>query len=194
MDAGSAYLVDHTLVPVGPGVEIYPEDGLWAQPDVEHAAALMRRVVEEPGEAARRAAQGRGRVRSELSPAACGARMRARLERTLETLPRHAVAPADVVHRDALDAALRQSAYDPEASATGTHPKDVARRSALHAMRPFTAHQQELNQRLVAALEETHAMVDDALHRLWELERMAPAAQRLSWRVRSLERRMRDDR
>jgi glycosyltransferase involved in cell wall biosynthesis len=190
MDAGTAYLVDHTLVPVGPGVEIYPEDGVWAEPDVEHAAALMRRVFEQPAEAAGRAARGRERVLRQLSPAACGARARARLERLLDELPPRTAAADDLLGRVALDAAVHQASYDPDASATGAHPKELARRGALQAMRPYTHHQQELNQRLVAPLVELH---EETSRRLWELERRARRARRVEWRVRNLEARDRDE-
>src|SRR6202011_3606605 len=57
MDDATAYLVDYDLVPVGPGSEPYPPDSRWAQPSVDHAAELMRRVVDRP-EGAREGIQG----------------------------------------------------------------------------------------------------------------------------------------
>ena len=49
-------------------------------PSVEHAAELMRRVVERPGEAAAMGARARKDVTRELSPQATGEAMRRRLE------------------------------------------------------------------------------------------------------------------
>lgn len=80
MNEHNSYLVEHELGRVGPDCEIYPPEGHWAQPSVEHAAELMRRVVERPQEAAARGARARGDIASQLSPQATGAAMRGRLE------------------------------------------------------------------------------------------------------------------
>jgi hypothetical protein len=68
--------------------------------------------------------------------------------------------------------------------AASSHPKDLAKRAALQAMRPYTFHQQELNGLLVEALREVHA-------NLAELEGMVAAqrrrTRRAEWKVRGLE-------
>lgn len=51
MDSDTAFLVDAHEVPVGPDSDPYPEDAIWGQPDVEHAATLMRRVFDDPAAA-----------------------------------------------------------------------------------------------------------------------------------------------
>ena len=45
MTKSNSLLVDYRMVPIGSGANPYPPDGLWAEPDVDHAAALMRRRV-----------------------------------------------------------------------------------------------------------------------------------------------------
>jgi glycosyltransferase involved in cell wall biosynthesis len=80
MTGENSYLVDYQLRRVGPECEIYPADGEWAEPSVEHAAQLMRSAWEEPQSAAAVGAQAARDIERELSPAATGARMRARLE------------------------------------------------------------------------------------------------------------------
>jgi glycosyltransferase involved in cell wall biosynthesis len=80
MNAENSYLVEYELSRVGPDCEIYPPEGTWAQPSVEHAAELMRRVVERPEEAAVIGARAREDVVRELSAQATGAAMRRRLE------------------------------------------------------------------------------------------------------------------
>jgi glycosyltransferase involved in cell wall biosynthesis len=80
MNAENSYLVEYELGRVGPDCEIYPPEGTWAQPSVEHAAELMRRVVEHPEEAAAIGARARADIARELSPRATGAAMRRRLE------------------------------------------------------------------------------------------------------------------
>jgi glycosyltransferase involved in cell wall biosynthesis len=80
MNAENSYLVDHEIGRVGPDCEIYPADGEWAEPSVEHAAALMRRVFSEPEEAARIGERAHEDVAGTLSSQATGAAMRRRLE------------------------------------------------------------------------------------------------------------------
>lgn len=80
MNAENSYLVEYELGRVGPDCEIYPPEGTWAQPSVEHAAELMRRVVEHPEETAAIGARAREDITRELSSQATGAAMRRRLE------------------------------------------------------------------------------------------------------------------
>jgi glycosyltransferase involved in cell wall biosynthesis len=80
MDEANSYLVDHTIGRVGPDCEIYPPDGEWAEPSVQHAAELMRRVYESPEEAAAIGECARADIARMLSPQATGAAMRRRLE------------------------------------------------------------------------------------------------------------------
>jgi glycosyltransferase involved in cell wall biosynthesis len=54
MTPDNAFLVDHTMVPVRPSTqraympEVVGSDARWAEPDVAHAAALLRRLADEP--------------------------------------------------------------------------------------------------------------------------------------------------
>jgi glycosyltransferase involved in cell wall biosynthesis len=72
MDDANAYLVDYDLVPVGPGCDPYPPDSRWAQPRIEHAAELMRRVVDRPEEARERGRRAEERIRTDFSLASRG--------------------------------------------------------------------------------------------------------------------------
>jgi glycosyltransferase involved in cell wall biosynthesis len=80
MNDANSYLVDYEIARVGPECEIYPPEGEWAEPNIEHAARLMRHVHAEPEEAARKAAQASDDIARLLSPEATGRRMRERLE------------------------------------------------------------------------------------------------------------------
>ncbi len=80
MDDENSFLVDFAIGRVGPECEIYPPEGEWAEPSVEHAAELMRRVYEDREEAARRGARAAQDIERTLSRAATGAAMRARLQ------------------------------------------------------------------------------------------------------------------
>jgi len=44
MDASNSLLVDYELVSVGKGIPPYSEDSQWAEPSIDHAAQLMRKV------------------------------------------------------------------------------------------------------------------------------------------------------
>jgi glycosyltransferase involved in cell wall biosynthesis len=69
MDERSAFLVPYELVPVGADNDPYPADAMWAQPDLDAAAAAMRLVFDDPGEATERADRGRELVLERQAPA-----------------------------------------------------------------------------------------------------------------------------
>ena len=71
MTHANAWLVDYEETLVGPEGENYPAHGTWAEPDVDHAAELMRRVWEEREEASAppAARPGSGRPHVELHSA-----------------------------------------------------------------------------------------------------------------------------
>lgn len=79
MSDANSYLVRWTPVAVGAGVEHYPPGASWAEPDVEHAARLLRSVREDAETSRRRVARAQADVWAMLSPEAVGERMRERL-------------------------------------------------------------------------------------------------------------------
>ena len=83
----NSYLVLSTDTYVGPNADPYPPDGRWREPDVDHAAELMRHVFENQGEADVKARRGALDIRASHSLAAAGASMRARLEEIFSELP-----------------------------------------------------------------------------------------------------------
>jgi len=52
MNAENSYLCRFSMTPVGAGAEPYSPSALWAEPDIGHAASLMRHVHSNPEEAA----------------------------------------------------------------------------------------------------------------------------------------------
>lgn len=80
LDETTGYPVRHRPVAVGEGAWPYEPSAEWAEPDVEHAAELMRRVVADPDEAAERTRRGRERIRTQHSLEAAGAHLARRLE------------------------------------------------------------------------------------------------------------------
>ena len=80
MTDDNSYLVRWTPVLVGPDVEHYPAEARWAEPDVEHAAHLLRAVRENTGEMRHKVQRARADVCARLSTAVVGEKMRERME------------------------------------------------------------------------------------------------------------------
>jgi glycosyltransferase involved in cell wall biosynthesis len=172
MTEDNSYLVRHGSVKVGPDADNYPRGGTWAEPDLDHAAELMRRVYEDREDAAARAARGRETVVEQLSTERVGEIARGRLERLVEeTEPRTTLPPVPSAAHKPLRWAQGKIEFDPDrwAAALGG-PKGVAQRLTLRAMRPYTYHQEELNHAVVEAIEKLTRDVD---HMRWLMEREA---------------------
>jgi glycosyltransferase involved in cell wall biosynthesis/2-polyprenyl-3-methyl-5-hydroxy-6-metoxy-1,4-benzoquinol methylase len=67
MNEDNSYLVPFETVEIGPGAAPYPEDGTWANPNLDRAAELMRFVYESPDEARRKGEQARLEIRENRS-------------------------------------------------------------------------------------------------------------------------------
>jgi glycosyltransferase involved in cell wall biosynthesis len=52
MGGENSLLVPYELTTVGPGNSVYPEDGRWAEPDLDVASRHIRWVLNEPADAA----------------------------------------------------------------------------------------------------------------------------------------------
>jgi glycosyltransferase involved in cell wall biosynthesis len=89
MNSENSYLIDFTIGRVGAECEIYPPEGEWAEPSVEHASALMRRVYGAPEEARRLGAQAARDIAAKLSAPATGGAMRRRLEQLSDAHTAH---------------------------------------------------------------------------------------------------------
>ena len=74
-----SHLVEHRRVPITENFPPYPIGSYWAEPSVEHAAALMRRVYETPDESRQLGARARATLTELLSVNAAGHRMIDRL-------------------------------------------------------------------------------------------------------------------
>jgi hypothetical protein len=79
MTMANSYPVGYALTPVGRGNDPYDPSVKWAQPDLDEAVELMRRVVEDPQEARERAAAGRADIAYRFSPEVCGRKMATRI-------------------------------------------------------------------------------------------------------------------
>ncbi len=80
MTNDNSYLVDYKLVRIEEGIDPYPKGGVWADPDVDHAAKLMRDVFDNREVAAAKGRRAKQELSANLSVVAAGERMRVRLE------------------------------------------------------------------------------------------------------------------
>ena len=72
--------IDYELVRLGRDYGPYKSHQLWAEPDLEHAAHWMRRLVDEPGLAERIGLRARATIESRFSPDAVGVLIKQRLD------------------------------------------------------------------------------------------------------------------
>jgi hypothetical protein len=145
----NSLLVDHRTVPIGPGHDPYPEHGEWAEPDLDHAALLMRGAHADPAGARARAHRARSDVAARHAPAVAGRVMADRLARVL-TLPADGGGRADALDLGGVRARM---ATGPQAApGTDRGARGAVRDAALRAMRPYTVHQRLVDEELLRAL------------------------------------------
>ncbi len=193
MTPANSWLAGYELTRVGEGIDIYPPDAQWAEPDLGHAAELMR-TVRAGGEAVRqRAERGRRDVEAAFSPEATGAAMRARLERLAATAPVETPGPA--ARSQALQDLRDKHAYDRGEGSPGVAQTTGGK--ALRAVRPYTFHQRDLNGRVLKALEEQAQRIDELEEQLRRARRGISSARRMGIeadaKLSELERRIGDD-
>lgn len=155
----NSYLVNWTPTRVGPECEIYPAEGSWAEPDLDHAAELMRRVWQRRDEAAAKADRAREDIRRLYAPEVVGRVARARLERLADrpssAVPRSEAADVSEALFDLRLAAVEDElTFDPERGAPhGPRGlRGALRRLVLRLILPFTLHERTLDRGIVDAL------------------------------------------
>ena len=144
----TGFPVGYRLAEIGEGQAPYPPDGTWAEPDAEHAAALMRHVVEHPDDAARRGERAREHMEREHSSEAAGKAMGERVAR-VAGLPAGADGRAATVSTDEL---LRRIRAEPAPAGRVGPLRASVRRAALRLGRPQATHQRMVDEELARAL------------------------------------------
>lgn len=147
MTPENAYLVDYELVEIGPEAPPYPAEARWADPDLDHAAALMRDVVENPSAASARGARAAADLRRTHSAQAAGESMAERLEEV--RLAQQAAAPgASIALTEPLAARVRGGAGGTRRGLRGL-PRRVLRR----LNRPDVLHEQAVHAEITRCLQ-----------------------------------------
>jgi len=159
MTAWNSYLVDYDLVPIGEGAEPYPPDGEWANPNVQHAARLMREVFDDREESLERGRRAAVDIRRTHSSEAAGQQITARLRRVQARAAREGRAafyPQSSTLADLADRVERGLApYEP-----GGFARSALREAVLRIIKPFTAHQLTVNAEMLETLQNIDRTLD----------------------------------
>jgi glycosyltransferase involved in cell wall biosynthesis len=150
MTHSNSYLVEFERANVGPEGEHYPAQGTWAEPSLEHAAALMREVWHDRDTAAERGARAKADIETQLNPMAVGVIARKRLQRISRLTGERAALAARNELPWPLTELDRMLRWDAGAQRGGL--RGFARRAVLRGMRPYTHQQRELNETLASSL------------------------------------------
>lgn len=158
MSGDNAYLVDYDLERIGEDAAPYPADARWAEPRIEHAAELMRRVFEDREGAARKGERAASAIRASHSPEAAGEVLERRLAelhrrhagRSVALEPAGSKAPVPVRDygdpgsgRALLDHLLRFEQPPPRPGSGRL--RRFFKRAYLRALRPYAAHQRRID-------------------------------------------------
>jgi glycosyltransferase involved in cell wall biosynthesis/SAM-dependent methyltransferase len=174
----NSLLVDFERSRIDDREEFYAGGGEWAEPDLDHAAALMRQLFQDPAKAREWGQRAAADIRATRSPQAAGRTIAARLEqirpeatrRAIERKRRKRQAPA-TPEQDALQ---RVTAGPPDQERPKLGPLGGAARTAmLRLMKPYTAHEQEVDTITLAAIAELRAKIEPT-YRLAEDSRAQP--------------------
>jgi glycosyltransferase involved in cell wall biosynthesis len=161
MSPKGSWLVDADMVPIGPGNDPYPADGEWAQPDVAQASRYMREIFGDAAAAGARAAFDAATIRRTHSPQAGGATMAARLKLLRSRAPRPPRRPHPAPQPEPTQIETVASLLSRGPVPTRANPgeaRSLVRRSALRAMKPYTAFEQQVDDALLGALRALHEM------------------------------------
>jgi glycosyltransferase involved in cell wall biosynthesis len=172
MHGENSHLVPHRLVPIPEDWWAYSAGAEWAEPDVDSAAELMRRVYENQDAARALGERGRASILSAFSLERAAEFVSGRLS---EARARHELA-AHSSEYDARTPILRASAGlsegvgDALASRAGRSPTSLVRRLLRRLLWPELARQHELDSAMLEALSALERSRHDELQRLRRLE------------------------
>ena len=161
MNEENSYLVRYSLTTIPPGCDPYPPGVEWAEPDLDHAAKLMRRVYERPDEAL---AVG-GRARRELLTSHSLDRTAAFMEERLAAIPeerRRLLELQEPIQHAAVDV---RSLPGESLAGPGSRVTRLLRGALRKLLWPELAAQRELDAKLVESLQALARELDRTARR-----------------------------
>jgi len=164
----NSYLVDWTPAPVGEGAYPYSPQALWAEPNLDHAAALIGELYEHPGAARERGQVARRDLLARHSPAAAGEIMGQRLSLVRDGLSERGERSMNLAHLKplALGREMRElTEAVPEFD--WNHDRLDRVKWSLYLpivkwVRAYVAHQQAVDDKMAALIDR----LDDHLRRV----------------------------
>jgi glycosyltransferase involved in cell wall biosynthesis/2-polyprenyl-3-methyl-5-hydroxy-6-metoxy-1,4-benzoquinol methylase len=165
MDDENSYLVDAGLATVPAGIPNYPAGSVWADPNLDQAAELMRRVVENRDEAGERGERGRATIaeRHSLDRTADFAGERLRdvagrgTERGSGDTPAQ-LAERYLIHGPSVPWDIPSSRFGPVGSS--------ARAALQRVLRPYLLRQREWESDVVDALLQAERIAEQQAQRI----------------------------
>lgn len=168
MDEENSFLIRHRLTELDRDVGPYPAGSVWAEPDVAHAAELMRDVVDDPARARDRAGRGRETILREHSVERTAHFLAERLPHLQDiSEKRRAVGPS----QGAMAFLLRGPRTSWEAPTRLGKIGLLYRRLLMRLLRPYTARQREWEHAVIDGLVELERLNVELRRRLEDLER-----------------------
>lgn len=159
-DSRVGWPIPYELTEVGKGNFPYHETAVWADPDLDAAAAAMREIADDPAEARRRGLAAREYILRTRSMDTAAKWMREQLTNAYESWRSHRYTTA--VHTDAADPLkpLRDSKqallWQPEAGSPSRLPGAPAmRRAVLRVIDHYDVHQRKVMGELIGGVENT---------------------------------------
>jgi glycosyltransferase involved in cell wall biosynthesis/SAM-dependent methyltransferase len=168
MNDETAYLVDHGWTQVGLGAHPYPPSARWAEPDIDHAARLMREVFDDPAAARERGAAAARYMRAHHDPAVAGHAMRARLENIYDELSARQAAPHRIELPDLHHTASRIGGGLPAVSGRAVPIKKPVRKVSGRLMSPWLARQKSIDEGLLRSVDALYGELDRVTSELAE--------------------------
>jgi glycosyltransferase involved in cell wall biosynthesis len=166
MNGDNSYLVRHRLTVTPPGCDPYPPGIEWAEPDLDHAAELMRRVYERPDEALEVGERARRDLQEHHSVDQAAAFIRHRLDE----IPRHPGFLRDV--RGPLERAAAIAAREPGASLVEHSGRTgFLRRLVRRVLWPELEQQRRLDAAMIESLRALERITREELDRLERRDR-----------------------
>ena len=149
MDESNSYLVRHRLVEIPDGWWAYAPGATWAEPDVDAAAGLMRRVVADPASAHARGERGRRDVAARLSAERAATEVASHVELARARRGRGPNLRREIAAASLLLAQPVGHAVDHGSSGSGLRS---VRRLLRRALWPLLAEQREIHDALLDGL------------------------------------------
>ena len=168
MDEESAFLVPYSLTTLEHSVGPYPAGTVWADPDLEEAARLLRAVFNDPEAARVRGARGQRSIRSRHSIERASAFL-------AERVPQLETARIERDNRETPGSRAAQFlAGGPSLSWEAPSRSGIVgrlyRKALLRLLRPYLVRQRELETLLVTGVEELERARDRLAQSLEDLQ------------------------